>query len=80
MSQSSRGVRVIVVAALLAGYVAAQQPQSGEQLPVPGKPVPADDSKLSEHNIEWLHTQPAQVQAESAAGGRQPPEGRNGLD
>jgi HEAT repeat protein len=64
MSPSWRRLRAIVVAALLAGSVAAQPPQSGEQLPVPGKPVPADYSKLSEHNIEWLHTQPLQVQAE----------------
>ena len=64
MSPSWRRLRAIVVAALLAGSVAAQPPQSGEQLPVPGKPVPADDSKLSEHNIEWLQTQPPQVQAE----------------
>jgi hypothetical protein len=64
MSPSWRRLRAIVVAALLAGSVAAQPPQSGEQLPVPGKPVPADDSKLSEHNIEWLQRQPPQVQAE----------------
>lgn len=37
---------------------------SGEQLPVPGKPVPADHSKLSEHNIEWMQTQPPQAQME----------------
>jgi HEAT repeat protein len=64
MSQSLFGVRAVVLAALLAASLVAQQPQSGEQLPVPGKPVPADYSKLSEHNIEWLHTQPQQVQAE----------------
>src|SRR5882757_8349322 len=64
MSQSLFGVRVVVLAALLAASTTAQQPQSGEQLQVPGKPVPADYSKLSEHNIEWLHTQPQQVQAE----------------
>jgi len=33
-------------------------------LPVPGKSVPADYSKLSEHNIEWLQTQQPQAQAE----------------
>jgi hypothetical protein len=64
MRQSLCGVRLIVATASLIGSVAAQQPQSGEQLPVPGKPVPADYSKLSEHNLEWLHTQPPQVQAE----------------
>jgi hypothetical protein len=42
--------------------------QSGDQLPMPGKAVPADHGKLSEHNIEWLQTQPAQVQAEFLLG------------
>ena len=37
---------------------------SGHQLPVAGLPVPATHSKLSEHNIEWLKTQPPQQQAE----------------
>ncbi len=37
---------------------------SGEDLPVPGKPVAADHSQLSEHNIEWMQTQPPQVEAE----------------
>jgi hypothetical protein len=37
---------------------------SGEELPVPGKWVAADHSKLSEHNIEWMQTQPPQVEAE----------------
>ena len=37
---------------------------SGDQLPIPGRPVPADHSNLSEHNIEWLQTQPPQVQME----------------
>ncbi len=37
---------------------------SGDQLPVPGRPVPADHSKLSEHNIDWMQTQPPQVQME----------------
>jgi hypothetical protein len=37
---------------------------SGEQLPIPGKPVPADHSRLSEHNIEWMLTQPPQQQME----------------
>jgi HEAT repeat protein len=38
--------------------------ESGDQLPVPGKPVPADFGKLSEHNREWLETQAPQTQAE----------------
>src|SRR5215467_5322843 len=41
---------------------------SGEQIPAPGRPVPADHSQLSEHNVEWLQTQPAQVQAEFLLG------------
>jgi hypothetical protein len=43
---------------------AANPVGTGEQLPVPGKWVAADHSKLSEHNIEWMQTQPPQVQAE----------------
>lgn len=31
---------------------------------MPGKPVPADRSKLSEHNTEWVKTQPPPTQAE----------------
>jgi hypothetical protein len=53
---------------LLAGLCEAQQTANpvaaGEQLPVPGKWVAADHSKLSEHNIEWMQTQPPQVEAE----------------
>ncbi len=41
---------------------------SGEQLPVSGRPVPADHSQLSEHNIEWLQQQPAQAQMEFLLG------------
>jgi hypothetical protein len=64
MSLFLRCRRLGITVALLAGSLAAQQPQSGEQLPVPGKPVAADYSQLSEHNMEWLQTQPPQVQAE----------------
>jgi len=46
----------------------APKPQSGEELPVPGRPVPADHGKLSEHNIEWLQTQPPQTQMEFLLG------------
>ncbi len=46
--------------------------QSGEQpnspIELPGKPIPPDHSKLSEHNIEWLKTQPAQEQMEFLLG------------
>ncbi len=61
---SARCHRLVLAIALLSGSLAAQKPQSGEELPLPGKSVPADYSKLSEHNIEWLQTQPPQVQAE----------------
>jgi hypothetical protein len=43
-------------------------PKSGEDLPVPGHPVPADHGKLSEHNIEWLQTQLPQTQMEFLLG------------
>jgi hypothetical protein len=43
-------------------------PTSGEQLPVPGRPVPADYSQLSEHNREWVLTQPPQTQMEFLLG------------
>lgn len=44
------------------------KPQSGEDLPVPGRPVPADHGKLSEHNIEWVQTRPPQTQMEFLLG------------
>jgi hypothetical protein len=44
------------------------QPESGEDLPVPGRPLPADHGKLSEHNIEWVQTQPPQEQMEFLLG------------
>jgi len=43
-------------------------PQSGEDLPVPGPRVPADYGKLSEHNREWVQTQPPQIQMEFLLG------------
>jgi hypothetical protein len=60
---------VLSVAIFLATAVTAfaQTPlkiTSGEDLPVPGKPVAADHGQLSEHNIEWMQTQPPQVEAE----------------
>lgn len=42
----------------------ATQITSGEDLPVPGRPVAAVHSQLSEHNIEWMQSQPPQVEAE----------------
>jgi hypothetical protein len=50
------------------GHPPASKPQSGENLPVPGHPVPADRGNLSEHNIEWVATQPPQVQMEFLLG------------
>ena len=47
---------------------APAKPQSGQDLPVPGRPVPADRGNLSEHNIEWVATQPPQVQMEFLLG------------
>jgi len=40
----------------------------GGPIDLPGKPIPPDYSKLSEHNIEWLKTQDAQVQMEFLLG------------
>ncbi|MGB0037869.1 MAG: HEAT repeat domain-containing protein [Terriglobales bacterium] len=50
------------------GHGFSPKPQSGEDLPVPGRPVPADRGNLSEHNIEWVATQPPQVQMEFLLG------------
>jgi hypothetical protein len=64
----------LVLLALIVSLPAASQnlpapkPQSGEDLPVPGRPVPADHGQLSEHNIEWVQTQPPQVQMEFLLG------------
>lgn len=44
--------------------LATPKPQSGQDLPVFGRPVPADHGKMSEHNIEWLQTRPPQTQME----------------
>ncbi|MGC2477492.1 MAG: HEAT repeat domain-containing protein [Candidatus Sulfotelmatobacter sp.] len=41
---------------------------SGEEIPLPGRAVAADHSQLSEHNREWVATQPAQSQAEFLLG------------
>jgi hypothetical protein len=67
-------VRVVVVLSLAPGALlsrsAAQStpPTTGEQLPVPGRAVPADYSQLSEHNREWVLTQPPQAQMEFLLG------------
>ena len=76
MQQQTR-CALILLTVFLAAFLAAAQavpappapkPQSGEDLPVPGRPVPADHGKLSEHNVEWVQTQPAQVQMEFLLG------------
>jgi hypothetical protein len=63
-------VFAILCALALAGQSSAQQPpeQSGNQMELPGRPVPPDHSKLSEHNIEWVKTQQPQVQMEFLLG------------
>jgi hypothetical protein len=67
-SRVKLGWAILTLGLALAGRCGAQQAANpvgtGEQLPVPGKWVAADHSKLSEHNIEWMQTQPPQVQAE----------------
>jgi hypothetical protein len=59
---------VFVLSLVFTAHTQAQQTANpvaaGDQLPVPGKWVAADHSKLSEHNIEWMQTQSPQVQAE----------------
>jgi len=75
---ATRGLALALLMALFASQPAASQtppapkpqsgPQSGDELPVPGRPVPADRGKLSEHNIEWLQTQPPQTQMEFLLG------------
>lgn len=60
----------IFVLLLCASLYAQSAPPvtSGEQIPVPGRPVAADYGQLSEHNREWLRTQPPQSQAEFLLG------------
>jgi len=70
----SHGAIVCLTLAIAIALTAAAAQQtapkitSGEDLPVPGKPVAADHSQLSEHNIEWMQTQPPQVEAEFLLG------------
>jgi hypothetical protein len=61
----------VIGAIALAGTCAAQSAPpvtSGEQIPVPGRAIPADYGQLSEHNREWVGTQPPQIQAEFLLG------------
>jgi hypothetical protein len=64
------GVRILAV--LLAGVPALAQNAgpvtSGEQIAVPGRPLPADHYQLSEHDLEWMVQQPPQTQAEFLLG------------
>jgi hypothetical protein len=59
---------ILILSFAFAGCTQAQQASNsvttGEDLPVPGKWVAADHSKLSEHNIEWMQAQPPQEEAE----------------
>jgi hypothetical protein len=68
MSRAKIAPAILVLSLLSAGRTEAQQAANpvvtGDQLPVPGKWVAADYSKLSEHNIEWMQNQPPQVEAE----------------
>lgn len=64
----SFSLTLLALVLVLSVHSRAQEPDSGQQLPVPGKPVPADFGKLSEHNLEWLKTQPPQSQAEFLLG------------
>ncbi|MBZ5572635.1 MAG: HEAT repeat domain-containing protein [Acidobacteriia bacterium] len=58
-------VLFVLVAVNSAGAQQAGNPvTSGDQLPVPGKPVPADHFQLSEHNVEWMLKQEPQAQME----------------
>jgi len=75
VSKASRGIVVLALLTTLSvsqharsQIVPTPKPQSGEDLPIPGRPVPADHGKLSEHNIEWLQTQPPQSQMEFLLG------------
>jgi HEAT repeats len=69
----ARLIGILVAAAILVYTVAFgaspnHQAQAGDQLSVPGRPVPADYGRLSEHNVEWLQTQSPQVQSEFLLG------------
>jgi HEAT repeat protein len=68
---SKAAIVVVICALVLAGNIAAQTTPpvtSGEQIPVPGRSVPADYGQLSEHNREWVVAQPPQIQAEFLLG------------
>jgi hypothetical protein len=67
----TRVIGVVIAGAILVytvAFGASPGHQAADHLPLPGKAVPADHGKLSEHNIEWLQTQSPQVQAEFLLG------------
>ena len=72
---SLSGLRVLVILALTLSFTvlfglrsgalqAAWEAITGHEIPISGEPVAATHSKLSEHVVEWLLTQPPQVQME----------------
>jgi len=61
-------VTAITVSALAQSTPPQSPVPSGEQLSAAGQTVPADYGHLSEHNREWLKTQPPQTQAEFLLG------------
>jgi len=80
MFRFSARARVLLVGMAVSGAVCVAQnlpPRqapppppvtSGEDIPLPGRAVPADHGQLSEHNREWVMTQPPQTQAEFLLG------------
>src|SRR5580698_935552 len=66
-ARSCCAAAVLLVLAIVASAAAQQTAApttAGDQLPVPGKPVPADHFTLSEHNVEWMLQQEPQTQME----------------
>jgi hypothetical protein len=60
--------QVSPIAAPAPGHASSSKPQPGADIAVPGHDVPADRGNLSEHNIEWVATQPPQAQMEFLLG------------
>ena len=61
----------VIICALAFAFLCSGQEvndQADKPIALPGKPISPDYSKLSEHNIEWLKTQSAQVQMEFLLG------------
>jgi hypothetical protein len=55
---------VLLLAVLIAWAQGTKSPDSGEQIAVPGMPVPADRGRLSERNLAWLKIHSPQAQME----------------